>query len=74
MAWMQRSMNLAAEKGASNWLTCRPLKHHGLNRSRYTTARFEMLSASATGGLRPTSQRAVSVELPLLSRTPCLAQ
>ena len=24
-------MDLAAEKGVSNWLTCRPLKHHGLS-------------------------------------------
>ena len=28
---LQRSMDLAAEKGASNWLTCRPVKHHGFS-------------------------------------------
>ena len=68
---LQRSMDLAAERVRR---TGSPVDHSSITGSRYTRARFEMLSASATGGLRPTSPRAVPVELPSLSRTPCLAQ
>ena len=39
---LQRAIDLAAEKNASNWLACRPLKHHGfvLHKSAFRDAIF----------------------------------